>query len=172
MIASRLSYVIAFTTLVGVGTVAPAKADDYGCQVLLCLSNPAGAMAVAQCVPPITKLYEDLAKGRPFPTCTGGGGVETSAPVYDPYFCSPSFVLAQDRGQSYCISPTRTQTVDCPAEGDETTANLPFGGPVRTVENGGAVCKDYQYSTVQRYEKPRYLDVTVTATGKQVRIRY
>jgi hypothetical protein len=50
---------------------APALASDYGCRVLLCLANPAGPTAVAQCVPPITQLWRDLAHvpPRPFPTC-------------------------------------------------------------------------------------------------------
>lgn len=57
--------------LIGVvmATSMPAHADDYGCTVLLCLANPAGPMAVAECVPPIKKLYRDLARGRAFPTC-------------------------------------------------------------------------------------------------------
>ncbi len=46
-----------------------ASASDYGCRVLLCLANPAGPTAVAQCVPPITQLWRDLARLRPFPTC-------------------------------------------------------------------------------------------------------
>lgn len=49
---------------------APAvMADDYGCTVLLCLSNPNGPKAVAECVSPIDRLYRDLKKGRPFPHC-------------------------------------------------------------------------------------------------------
>jgi len=46
-----------------------AQADDYGCTVLLCLSNPNGPKAVAECVGPINRLYEDLRKGRGFPHC-------------------------------------------------------------------------------------------------------
>jgi hypothetical protein len=46
-----------------------AHADDWACEVVLCLANPAGAMAVSQCVPPIKKLYKELAKGHAFPTC-------------------------------------------------------------------------------------------------------
>ena len=50
---------------------SPASASDYGRRVLLCLANPAGPTAVAQCVPPITQLWRDLAHipPRPFPTC-------------------------------------------------------------------------------------------------------
>jgi hypothetical protein len=46
-----------------------ARADDFGCTVLLCLANPAGPMAVAECVSPIKKLYRNLARGKAFPTC-------------------------------------------------------------------------------------------------------
>lgn len=46
-----------------------ASASDYGCKVLLCLSNPAGPRAVSECVPPINQLFRDLARGRDFPSC-------------------------------------------------------------------------------------------------------
>jgi hypothetical protein len=47
----------------------PVRASDHGCTVLLCLANPAGPMAVAECVPPIKKLFRDLARGKSFPSC-------------------------------------------------------------------------------------------------------
>jgi hypothetical protein len=46
-----------------------ARADDFGCTVLLCLANPAGPMAVSECVSPIKKLYRNLARGKAFPSC-------------------------------------------------------------------------------------------------------
>jgi hypothetical protein len=57
----------------------PTYASDWGCQVLLCLSNPAGATAVKECVPPIKKLYRHLAKGRAFPSCTFADGSDSAA---------------------------------------------------------------------------------------------
>lgn len=48
-----------------------ARADEWGCQVILCISNPAGATQYAECRPPINKLWRWLAKGRSFPTCSG-----------------------------------------------------------------------------------------------------
>jgi hypothetical protein len=57
----------------GSGWVAPAAASDWGCQVLLCLSNPGGPTQYAACVPPITKLWNQLATGHGFPACTEGG---------------------------------------------------------------------------------------------------
>lgn len=58
-----------------------ARADTWGCEVLLCLSNPAGPMAVAQCVPPITRLYRAIFKWRPdpFPTCIMSNGMDSSS---------------------------------------------------------------------------------------------
>jgi hypothetical protein len=57
-------------------TSTAAKADTWGCEVLLCLSNPAGPMAVAQCVPPIKRLYRAIFKWKPdpFPTCAMAQG--------------------------------------------------------------------------------------------------
>ncbi|NSZ10050.1 MULTISPECIES: hypothetical protein [Agrobacterium] len=51
-----------------------AHADDWACEVALCISNPNGPMAVSQCVPPIKKLYRHLAKGRSFPMCKSADG--------------------------------------------------------------------------------------------------
>ena len=53
----------------GSGWSAPALASDYGCQVLLCLSNPGGPTQYGACVPPIYKLWRDLATGKAFPPC-------------------------------------------------------------------------------------------------------
>lgn len=43
--------------------------QDYACKVALCMANPNGPMAVQECVPPIKKLYKELAKGKPWPHC-------------------------------------------------------------------------------------------------------
>jgi hypothetical protein len=51
-----------------------AHADDWGCQVILCLSNPSGPEQYGECVPPIEKLWNALRHGDPFPTCDFGGG--------------------------------------------------------------------------------------------------
>jgi len=46
-----------------------AMADDWGCQVLLCLADPRGPETESACVPPIEKLWSALAHGKSFPTC-------------------------------------------------------------------------------------------------------
>ncbi|KWN83000.1 hypothetical protein WT91_29575 [Burkholderia stagnalis] len=70
-----------------------ASASDFGCTVLLCLANPAsngGPKGVAECVAPITKLFDDLAHFRPFPTCDFADGNDGSSyakqltDAYDP----------------------------------------------------------------------------------------
>jgi hypothetical protein len=59
--------------LVAVAAPQPALASDWGCQVVLCLATPGSPTTYAQCVPPITKLWQALARGGSFPTCTGIG---------------------------------------------------------------------------------------------------
>lgn len=44
-------------------------ADQWGCEVLLCLSNPAGPTAVKECERPIQRLWDHLRDGHEFPTC-------------------------------------------------------------------------------------------------------
>lgn len=77
--------------LLNVALPGVAMADDWGCEVLLCLSNPKGPTAVAQCVPPIKKLWRALAKGKPFPTCFMGGGKDASGNGAEHRFASPSY---------------------------------------------------------------------------------
>lgn len=70
-IAASLAYPIA--GLVAVGVPQPAFASDWGCQVVLCLATPGSPTTYAECVPPVTKLWNVLAMGGSFPTCTGVG---------------------------------------------------------------------------------------------------
>ena len=67
----------------GLLSFAAARADDWGCTVLLCLSNPGGPKAVAECVPPIDRLWEHLRNGGSFPTCQmSEGSGSASAGTY------------------------------------------------------------------------------------------
>ena len=64
----------------------PAHASAWGCQVILCMSNPGGPEQYGACVPPVQRLYSVLAHGGSFPTCSEGG--TTAALAYEPaYFC-------------------------------------------------------------------------------------
>ncbi len=63
--------VVSLAVVLGTSMAWPgvARADDWGCQVRLCLSNPDGAEQYAECVPPIERLWAALRDGDPFPTC-------------------------------------------------------------------------------------------------------
>ncbi|MEX3916428.1 hypothetical protein AB4Y43_09355 [Paraburkholderia sp. BR10872] len=67
---------IVLTAFVNASILAPgpARADDWGCQVILCLSNPGGPEQYGKCVPPIERLWAALRDGDPFPTCDFGAG--------------------------------------------------------------------------------------------------
>lgn len=43
--------------------------DTWACEVAMCLSNPSGPTAVAECRPPIEKMHRELAKGNAIPKC-------------------------------------------------------------------------------------------------------
>ena len=68
-LAGELTFPIA--GLVAAATPQPAYASDWGCQVVLCLATPGSPTTYAECVPPITKLWNVLALSGSFPTCTG-----------------------------------------------------------------------------------------------------
>jgi hypothetical protein len=72
---------IALALFAGRFLVAPglAHADDWGCQVILCLSNPGGTEQYSECVPPIERLWSALRHGDPFPTCDFGTGGSSGA---------------------------------------------------------------------------------------------
>jgi hypothetical protein len=82
------------------------QASQYGCTVLLCLSNPAGPTAVAECVPPIRQLWRDLARGRPFPTCEEANGSALAGLVTEPYDPCPKGSRALPAGELAAVSDT------------------------------------------------------------------
>lgn len=73
------------------GATAPALALD-GCLVLLCLAAPSWR-AIPQCVPPITQLWRDLARGKAFPSCGMSGGANSASHAWAdaPTFCPPQY---------------------------------------------------------------------------------
>ena len=68
-----------------------AQAVD-GCLVLLCFAAPSWS-AIPQCVPPIKQVLNDLAHGRPFPTCamSGTGNSATNKRSSAPAYCPPQY---------------------------------------------------------------------------------
>lgn len=103
--------------LAGSGWSAPAAASDYGCEVLLCLSNPGGPTQYAACVPPITKLWRELALGHSFPICSGGGVAQAKlsgrrgSPTYQ-----VTMTYADGSQQSYSLDGIDQTTQPVPSE--------------------------------------------------------
>ncbi|WP_051888214.1 hypothetical protein [Caballeronia sordidicola] len=86
-------------SVLGVASIfAPcaAYADDWGCQVLLCLSNPGGPEQYSAFVPPIEKLWSALRHGDPFPTCAFGIGGSHGTSATDTFasggYCREDFL--------------------------------------------------------------------------------
>lgn len=76
-VVRQVLFALGLTVACPVFTPTLARADDWGCQVLLCLANPGGPEQCSECVPPIEKLWSALRHGDPFPTCEfGSGGTE------------------------------------------------------------------------------------------------
>jgi hypothetical protein len=75
---------------------SPAKAID-GCVVLLCLATPSWR-GIPQCVPPIRQLFQDLARGKAFPTCGMAGGSSSASHNWSsaPSFCPPQYTRTWD----------------------------------------------------------------------------
>jgi hypothetical protein len=92
--------------VVAVAAPQPACASDWGCQVVLCLATPGSPTKYVQCVPPITKLWNALAVGGSFPTCSGVG-VKTKKAKHG-YDLT---VMQANGGTSRYTLDTRYQTV-------------------------------------------------------------
>lgn len=104
-------------------SLGDAAADQWGCEVLLCLSNPAGPTAVPECKPPIHRLWKHLRDGHDFPSCDMARG--------------PDGASFAKRGFSYYDPcPTGTQTL---AAGEPATKtgeqNASRFGPYYSVTN-------------------------------------
>lgn len=67
------SVVLAGLVFLAVVGVRPAGASMWGCTCILCLGAP-NPMSIAACVSPLRRLFRDLARGRPFPSCEGESG--------------------------------------------------------------------------------------------------
>jgi hypothetical protein len=161
LLAAASSYMISGT---------PARADGWGCEVILCLSNPGGPTQFAACRPPVEKLWSHLAKGRSFPTCSGVG-FSASRPGYEPYYCNAGFRLTSRYGgrgnEAACVSigPREVSSSRC-TFGDQNQDSSQ--SPARWVrEHGRSVCKGTVAVAPNQREKPHFVDVTIDGQGRQ-----
>ena len=100
--ATSLTAVTAFfATVLGVAT--PARAAD-GCLVMLCLAAPSWKN-IPQCVDPVRQVLRDLARGRPFPSCSMSGAGNSANHQWSnpPTFCPPQYTTSWtlDSGTAY-----------------------------------------------------------------------
>lgn len=101
----RLSAALAMLLLtLGMGASNNAAADDWGCQVLLCLADPRGPTTEGACIPPITKLWRELSKGHAFPFCDMGGGASGGNTFASSGYCREDLVYMSggDNPQPMC----------------------------------------------------------------------
>lgn len=152
---------------------ASARADDWGCQVILCLANPGGPTQYAECRPPIQKLWRELAKGHSFPTCSGVG-FQSSRPRYEPYYCDAGYALSGRYGprgeQATCVSAKLQQVSNSLCSYDRENRG---GGPdpivsPRWLSIGDRLqCMGYAITRPNIRPQPHYIDVTIDGVGKQ-----
>lgn len=145
------------TTLLAAGiiglSVSAARADDWGCTVLLCLANPGGPTQYAACVPPVTRLWSHLKRGGAFPTCSGAGS--NASPIgYDPYEpCEDGYVLRElgrdGASQPACVSSK----------------------PVRDCDRADDACQPHDIQAVRHRAQPNFIDMT-GADGVSTRVRF
>src|SRR5437763_9399506 len=81
----------------------PASAAD-GCLVLLCLAAPSW-QNIPQCVDPVRQVLRDIARGRPFPSCSmsGSGNSAANQSSRVPDYCPVQYTrtIALESGTSY-----------------------------------------------------------------------
>jgi hypothetical protein len=144
-----------------------AHADDWGCQVILCLSNPGGPTQFAECRPPIERLWSELAKGHSFPSCSGAG-FQMSRPGYEPYYCDEGYRLTiryGDHGQeASCVSSTPQTVSDSECYSDRRNSGSSSGSSWNGKE---PECQRYVTMPPRVRSQPRYVDVTIDGIGRQ-----
>lgn len=110
--------------------MATAQSSDpnWGCKVLLCLSNPHGPTAASGCQPPISALWSALAHGDPFPSCnmqdSSGNNLGPSPGNYasntwaSPSNCLPPYIIY--------VGESSTPVCTLAGEINVTVAGQPF----------------------------------------------
>lgn len=161
MISVRQTSSAAFLA-VGLFIANSANASEYGCKVVLCLSNPNGPRAVSECNPPINQLERDLAKGRSFPTCEEAGSNTEVKHGYEPYIpCAESYPpKANAVGRNGRVTPDGVGYTVMGGDGKNMLCHTPVQFRIsRDVY-------DYFYKPALRRAKPNWVEVFVD--GKSV----
>lgn len=149
------------------------RADDWGCQVIICLSNPGGPTQYTECRPPIQKLWRHLAKGRSFPICSGVG-FQTERPGYEPYYCDTGYRLLGSYGprrdHATCISSALQRVDRSLCSSDRVNTGDGSNSVVSAhwlYQHGTRQCMGYANMRPKIRSQPHYIDVTIDNVGKQ-----
>jgi len=168
------SLIIGFALSIGMLGISgqTASADDWGCEVILCLSNPGGPMQYKECVQPIKKLYRHLAKGKSFPKCSGAG-YSVSRPVYEPYTCEIGKLTYghNPRNGRRVATCQTTKLVERPLN---ECSDIRGGGRGQEGIRGSdrnPKCYRYEQFPPIAHEKPNRITVNITGQQPQT-IRY
>lgn len=177
-----------------------AQASDWGCEVLLCLSDPRGPTTENECRPPIEKLWKELAKGNPFPSCeladdskSGKGSFARQVyehydpcpngtiPVLGAYVTQSNSTSSRDWQRSQYQWASRGVARMGSDEPSDIGARACVGKQIGTysVRPGGGAGDSPEYISVQVYDaitwqqpkNPRAIDVYIDGALHQ-RVRY
>ena len=69
---AKFTVIVSVLSVVMAGRSQLSKADNWGCTVTLCLANPAGYGAVAECLAPVAQMFDSIRNGGGVPSCDGG----------------------------------------------------------------------------------------------------
>lgn len=96
------------------GFAAPARAVD-GCKALLCFAAPSWR-DIPECVPTIQQVLHDMARGKPFPTCSMAGPANSATHQWSsaPSYCPPQYtrVIDGESGPIYSCDYTGAVAVN------------------------------------------------------------
>ncbi|EJE4644428.1 hypothetical protein BKG02_004781 [Vibrio parahaemolyticus] len=177
---------IAMAIMVSGLSVSSQSVASWGCEVLLCLSDPRGPTTEGECKPPIKKLWRELAKGKGFPSCAMAGNSDNGTgsfakqvrDYYDPCPDGTEPVegyIAQsdsnDRRDWYRLSYSYSKNYDgrwnngMGGFGDRPTARACASGPQGAFRDGHKDDRKtvHVYSQVvwQQPQNPRAIDVYI-----------
>lgn len=170
-----LNSVVAACCILSSYLISPGKAqaNDWGCEVILCLSNPGGPTQFAECRPPVQRLWRELAEGHSFPTCSSVG-FRSSRPGYEPYYCDTGYRLESDygpRGQETTCVSTALQPVNeafCSNVADSYSfSSGSVLSPRWQREDGRRQCMGYPTARPNVRSQPHYVDVTIDGVAAQ-----
>lgn len=142
-------------------SVDNARAQDasFGCKVLLCSAATSPSWSgIPYCVPVMQKLFHDLAKGRPWPSCPEGG---TQGPIrYEPYLPCPSGTTPGTMA-SFGGKDGGGGGFTATGQGELCGKQVRIPG---SVKDGGA---STQYVTSPRPKRPDPYSIVITPKGGQ-----